>query len=169
MRFLIFLAIIFSFFLKSFAGDNIKEIIPINYLVSYTLVKSHTKKEISALWKKNKIPKIMLPVHLGVDVYEIMYKAKWIDGTFRTESGIVYAPKIKIGKEVPTVMYGHGTEIHKGRKISDNDVQQGICMGFATDGYLALYPDYFGIGKGEGNHLYQHINKCIGFTFCMLI
>jgi hypothetical protein len=127
-----------------------------SYLISYNLVKPHTKKEIRALWKSHHIPKLMLPVRNGVDVYEILYKGKWIDGTLRTASGIVYVPKVSSGKKVPVVMYGHGTEIHKGRKISDEEPQQGICLGFAADGYLALYPDYFGIGKGEGNHLYQH-------------
>ncbi|MDB5226670.1 MAG: hypothetical protein JWN78_863 [Bacteroidota bacterium] len=126
------------------------------YLVSYDLIRAHTKGELKALWKSHKIPKIMLPVHHGVDIYEIIYNAKWIDGSFRKASGIVYVPKMRAGKTMPTVMYGHGTELYKGRKITDNDAQQGICVGFATDGYLALYPDYFGLGKGEGNHLYQH-------------
>lgn len=127
-----------------------------NFLVSYELVNAHSKADLNALWKKNKIPKVMLPVHYGVDVYEVVYNAKWIDGSFRKASGIVFVPKVKKGKSVPTVMYGHGTAIHKSREISTSDAQQGICIGFATDGYLALYPDYFGIGKGEGNHLYQH-------------
>ena len=126
------------------------------FLVSYTLVKSHTKKTISALWKEHKIPKVILPVKNDVDIYEIIYNAKWIDGTLRKESGIVYVPRFKKEKAAPTMMFGHGTQIHKARNISDGDAQQGICLGFATDGYLALYPDYFGIGKGEGNHLYQH-------------
>lgn len=31
-----------------------------------------------------------------------------------------------------------------------------FCLAHATDGYAAMYPDYYGIGKGEGKHLYQH-------------
>lgn len=146
-----FLVTVASFAANKFAAEPQE-----NYLINYTLVKSHTKSSLQALWKKNKIPKVMLPVHYGVDIYEVLYKAKWIDGSMRTVSGIVYVPKVKPDKAVPTVMYGHGTQIHKGRSIRDDDPQQGICVGFATDGYLALYPDYFGLGKGEGNHLYQH-------------
>jgi hypothetical protein len=124
--------------------------------VSSTLVKSHSKKTISALWKKHHIPKIALPVRYDVDIYEIIYKAPWIDSsTWINCSGIVYVPKTK-GKKVPTFMFGHGTEIRKGRSISDEDSQQGICLGMSTDGYLALYPDYYGMGKGDGQHLYQH-------------
>lgn len=124
------------------------------YLVSYTLVKSHTKKTINALWKKNKVPKIALPVKHEVDIYEIIYRVKWIDGTWRNASGIYYVPKTE--KPVPYFMFGHGTQIQKGRDISDGDSQQFICLAHATDGYAAMYPDYYGIGKGEGKHLYQH-------------
>lgn len=124
------------------------------YLVSYTLVKSHTKKTISALWKKNKVPKIALPVKNDVDIYEVIYRVKWIDGTWRNASGIYYVPKVK--KEVPYMMFGHGTQIHKHRSIRDGDSQQFISLAHATDGYAAMFPDYYGIGKGEGKHLYQH-------------
>jgi hypothetical protein len=124
------------------------------YLVSYTLVKNHTKKTINALWKKNSVPKLALPVRNEVDVYEIIYRVKWIDGTWRNASGIYYVPKVD--KPVPYMMFGHGTQIHKGRNISDGDSQQFICLAHATDGYATMYPDYYGMGKGEGKHLYQH-------------
>ena len=149
MRFFGFL-IALLFALPSFATEPQPEV----YLVSYTLVKSHTKKTINALWKKNKVPKIALPVKLGVDIYEIIYKVKWIDGTWRNASGIYYVPKTQ--KAVPYMMYGHGTQIHKGRQIHDGDSQQFICLAHATDGYATMFPDYYGIGKGEGKHLYQH-------------
>ena len=124
------------------------------YLVSYNLVKSHTRKTINALWKKNKVPKIALPVKNEVDIYEIIYKVKWVDGSWRNASGIYYVPKTD--KAVPYFMFGHGTQIQKNRDISDGDSQQFICLAHATDGYAAMYPDYYGIGKGEGKHLYQH-------------
>ncbi|HAP69672.1 MAG TPA: hypothetical protein DCR04_08100 [Flavobacteriales bacterium] len=146
------LALLFA--LPSFATDPVTDPEPPAFLVSYTLVKSHTKKTINALWKKNKVPKIALPVKLGVDIYEIIYKVKWIDGTWRNASGIYYVPKTE--KPVPYMMYGHGTQIHKGRKIHDGDSQQFICLAHATDGYATMFPDYYGIGKGEGQHLYQH-------------
>ncbi len=126
-----------------------------SYLISYTLVKSHTKKTISELWKKHHIPKVILKVKNDVDIYEVIYKAKWIDSSWIQCSGIYYAPK-NVKKAVPIIMYGHGTQIHKQRTISDEDAQQGICLGFATDGYAACYPDYYGIAKGEKEHLYQH-------------
>mgnify|MGYP000521873584 CR=1 FL=1 len=127
---------------------------PEKYLVSSTLVKQYTKKDINALWKKKDVPKIALAVKNGVDVYEIVYKVEWIDGTWRNASGIYYVPTVD--KAVPLMMYGHGTRIHKHREVSENDSEQFICMAHAVDGYAAAFVDYYGIGKGEGMHLYQH-------------
>src|ERR1700733_1692595 len=82
---------------------------PSTFLVSSTLVKSHTTKTLTALWKKHKIPKLALPVKYDVDIYEVIYKAPWIDSsTWINCSGIVYVPKTK-GKKIPTFMFGHGT------------------------------------------------------------
>ena len=127
---------------------------PSSYLVSYTQVKSHTKKTLKDLWKQKAVPKIAMPIKNDVDIYEVIYKVQWIDSTWRNASGIYYVPKLD--KPVPYMMYGHGTQIHKHRNISDNDSQQHLCLMFATDGYAAFFPDYYGIGKGEGKHLYQH-------------
>jgi alpha/beta superfamily hydrolase len=136
------------------------------HLVSYTLVKSYTKENVQELWKKKSIPKIIMPVKNGVDVYEIIYKAQWIDGSWRNASGIYFAPKTD--KTAPYVMYGHGTQIEKNREITNKNAQQNICMMFATDGYAAMYPDYFGIGKGEGKHLYQHaISEANSFIYML--
>ena len=158
MRLIILILFLLFFTKTTFSEDQ--------YLVSYTLVKSHTKKSISELWKKHKIPKVILPVKNDVDIYEVIYKAKWIDSTWITCSGIYYVPKIK--KAAPYMMFGHGTQIQKQRDVSDGDAQQGICLGFATDGYIACYPDYYGIGKGEGRHLYQHSwSEAMSFVYML--
>ena len=68
--FTLLIALLFA--LPTFATDTEPEA----YLVSYELVKSHTKKTLNAHWKKKKVPKIALPVKLGVDIYEIIYKVK---------------------------------------------------------------------------------------------
>lgn len=167
MRKIILLSLFFSILKTAVAVDNVKNTVPANYLVSYNLVKSHTKKSISALWKKHHIPKIILHVKNDVDIYEIIYKAKWIDSSWIQCSGIYFAPK-NIKKPAPIMMYGHGTQIHKHRDISDEDAQQGICLGFATDGYAACYPDYYGIGKGEKDHLYQHAwSEAMSFIYML--
>lgn len=146
----ILLATLFA--LNTYATDPEPE----QFLVSHQLVKQHTKKSINALWKEKGVPKIALPVKNGVDIYEIVYRVQWIDGTWRNASGIYYVPKTKKKKPVPYMLYGHGTRIHKNRKVSDGDSEQFICLAHATDGYATGFIDYYGIGKGEGMHLYQH-------------
>ncbi len=167
MRNFILFTFLISFFQITVASETEKFDVPSNYLVSYNLVKSHTTKTISELWKKHHIPKVILKVRNDVDIYEIMYKAKWIDSSYILCSGIYFAPK-NIKNAAPIMMYGHGTQIHKHRTISDEDAQQGICLGFATDGYAACYPDYYGIGKGEGDHLYQHAwSEAMSFIYML--
>jgi hypothetical protein len=167
MRNFILITFLISFFQITVASETEKFDVPSNYLVSYNLVKSHTTKTISELWKKHHIPKVILKVRNDVDIYEIMYKAKWIDSSYILCSGIYFAPK-NIKNAAPIMMYGHGTQIHKHRTISDEDAQQGICLGFATDGYAACYPDYYGIGKGEGDHLYQHAwSEAMSFIYML--
>jgi hypothetical protein len=156
-RYLIIFIFLYSF--KTFAQSEL-------HLVSYTLIKSHTKETIKTLFKSKHIPGFIMPVKNDVDIYEIIYKAKWVDGTWRNASGIYYAPKLS--SAVPYFMYGHGTQIEKNRSISDNDAQQNICLMFATDGYAAMYPDYYGIGKGDGKHLYQHAWSEAGAFIYML-
>ncbi|HPH87503.1 MAG TPA: hypothetical protein PKV76_03485 [Chitinophagales bacterium] len=167
MRNFILFSFLISFFQITVASETEKFDVPSNYLVSYNLVKSHTTKTISELWKKHHIPKVILKVRNDVDIYEIMYKSKWIDSSYILCSGIYFAPK-NIKNAAPIMMYGHGTQIHKHRTISDEDAQQGICLGFATDGYAACYPDYYGIGKGEGDHLYQHAwSEAMSFIYML--
>lgn len=124
------------------------------FLVSHQVVKSYSAEAVKKVWKEKKVPQIALKARLGMDVYEIIYMVPWIDGTMRKASGIYYVPKTE--KPVPYVMYGHGTQIESHREITDRNAQMFICMAFATDGYAAMYPDYHGLGKGEGRHLYQH-------------
>ncbi|MCO5232828.1 MAG: alpha/beta hydrolase [Chitinophagales bacterium] len=127
------------------------------YLVSYELIKSMSKDEVVAYWKQNGIPKFILPVEYGVDIYEIIYMAPWVDGTLIKASGIYYVPKVKKETVLPTTVYHHGTTLMRDRGDIFKNAQYGIALGLATDGYLSLVPDYYGLGKGEKTHLYQHV------------
>ena len=130
-----------------------------NYLVSYELKYSMTKDEILAYWKENKIPKVILPVTHGVDIYEVIYSAPWVDGSMIKASGMYYVPKDTKGSNstFPMVVYHHGTTLSVDRGDIFKNAQYGIALGMSTDGYAALVPDYYGLGKGEKTHLYQHV------------
>lgn len=149
-------------------------------LISKELVLSKTVEDLDEIWKKAGIPKIIAPIEYGVNVYEVLYNTTYHDGTTIQASGVYFAPKEK-KDDLPVVVYFHGTQIEKERKIKIGG-EMAICTGLATDGYAALYVDYVGIGKGEGFHLYQNsksealagldmliaveeLNKELGYSF----
>jgi len=125
-------------------------------LVSYKLFRSYDKKGVAALWKEKGIPKFIAPVRYGVDIYEIVYMAPWVDGTMIRASGLYFVPKAKPGEKLPVAVYHHGTQLERQRESFDRSAQQGISFGLAADGYITLMPDYYGIGEGDKVHLYQH-------------
>jgi pimeloyl-ACP methyl ester carboxylesterase len=125
-------------------------------LVSYKLFRSYDKKGVAALWKEKGIPKFVAPVKYGVDIYEIIYMAPWVDGTMIRASGLYFVPKGKPGEKYPAAVYHHGTQLRRAREDFDKSAQQGITFGLAADGYLGIMPDYYGIGDGDKVHLYQH-------------
>lgn len=152
MKHVLFLA--FTLLLKSaFAFAPVAED---GKLVSYKLFRSYDKQSIAELWKEKKIPKFFAPTNYGVDIYEIVYMAPWIDGTMIKASGLYFVPKGKDMEKYPAAVYHHGTQLNKDRETFDRSAQQMISFGMAADGYLGIMPDYYGIGEGEKVHLYQH-------------
>ena len=126
-------------------------------LVSYRKLVSLDRESLDALWKSNGIPKIITKNKNEVDIYELMYKTKFPDGTEIIASGIYYVPT-GTDKELATVQYNHGT-VMKPRLGDDYDYngESTICKIYAADGYLVAWQDYIGLGKGEGYHPYQHL------------
>lgn len=125
-------------------------------LVSYKLYRSYDKKGVAQLWKEKGIPKFIAPVGYGVDIYEIVYLAPWVDGTMIRASGLYFVPKSKPTEKLSVAVYHHGTQLERKREDFDHSAQQGIAFGLAADGYITLMPDYYGIGEGDKVHLYQH-------------
>lgn len=123
-------------------------------LESYDKVASYSLEDLQQFWKKAHIPQFIAPLNYGVDLYEVIYTSTWVDGTPVKASGLYFVPQGK-RDNLPLVIYHHGTRIEKERSIKLGG-EQGICVGFAADGYAVLMPDYFGLGKGEQKHLYIH-------------
>ena len=127
------------------------------YLISYSLYKTITQEELEDRMKKNKVPKSLVKVKYVVDVYDVTYKTCWHDSTCIKASGLYFVPR-NVGKDLPQVVYHHGTSTKKGRdkNIGGEDY---LCIGLAVDGYAVLKPDYIGLGHGERFHIYQNIES----------
>jgi hypothetical protein len=165
MRFLFFLLFPLSWDLT--AQSNLEQ-----PLISYELVETYTKETLGNKWKQANIPKALAPIRYEVNVYEVVYTMRWHDGTPIQASGLYFVPQVPDGETAkeadhPMLCYHHGTQIRKNRRVRLGG-EQAICVGFATDGYLVARPDYLGLGKGEKNHLYHHIETQAGATIYLL-
>ena len=146
MNRILFFALFILFSARLFAGGE---------PLSVEQVVSMSKEEVITYWKKNKIPRFITPVNNGVDVMELVYTSTLPNGTPVKASGKIFIPRGHKKSEVPMMVYHHGTDMKKDRPVNLKG-EQSLCMVFAADGYLVLMPDYFGLGKGEGMHPYQH-------------
>ncbi|MCB9230694.1 MAG: prolyl oligopeptidase family serine peptidase [Bacteroidia bacterium] len=143
-RFFLFSVLLFAFFLVR-AG----------HLIEYREVACHTKVKLEDLWKKRKIPQSIAPVKCEVKVYDITYSTTYVDGRTIKATGLYYVPQDYQG-EISMMAYHHGTRMKKGRD-KDMGGEEAICVGFATDGFAVVQPDYMGLGLGEEMHLYLHL------------
>ena len=126
-------------------------------LVSYRKIESISHENLDSLWHTVGIPKIVTKHNNEIDVYELIYKTKFPDGTEVEASGIYYIPT-GTDKYLATIQYNHGTTM-KNRAGDDYDYngESAICKIYAADGYLVAWQDYIGLGKGKGYHPYQHL------------
>jgi len=126
---------------------------PANYLVSYELKYSYSKDSLVRFWKKSHIPQIAVPVRNAVDMYEVTYKGQWLDSSFIIAKGVLYVPKVENASA--EMVYCHGTRIGLNQSYGVQDLEQVVCMMHAVDGYVAMFPFYYGLGGGEKEHVYQ--------------
>jgi hypothetical protein len=143
-----------------------------NHLISYELVKTYTKEELQTKWKDQGVPEIIAPINYNINIYEVIYKTSWHDGSSIKASGLYFVPNnddlnLNPSKSLPMICYHHGTQILIERKVRFKG-EQAVCIGFAADGYLVARPDYIGLGKGERKHLYHHVSTQAGASIDML-
>ncbi|MEM7037161.1 MAG: lipase family protein, partial [Bacteroidota bacterium] len=111
--------------------------------------------EFDSMRRAAKVPKSLVGVRYAVKVYEVLYHSTNHVGKNVRASGLYMVPQGPKA-DLPVMAYNHGTRLKKGRKpeISGEEL---ICAFFASDGYAVAMPDYLGLGSGEGQHLYHHV------------
>jgi alpha/beta superfamily hydrolase len=125
-----------------------------NTLIEGKLVAVYSKAHLDSLWKANKVPKAISKVRYSVEVYEILYWTSWHDGSRIQASGLYYLPQEK-RNALPLVSFNHGSRSNR-RTDVELESEAIITTALAADGYAALLPDYIGLGRDQGRHLYQH-------------
>jgi hypothetical protein len=97
-------------------------------------------------------------IQYGAKYYRITYTTTGMQGQLDTVSGMVAVPD-DATRIYPRLVYQHGTSSSKLDVPSFNVVNGGegvIGNLFAGLGYVALLPDYLGLGVSDGFHPYVH-------------
>ena len=153
----------FSFLLFNEASAQIQS----GQLIDYRLLKSFSSEDMKKSFKEQHIPKVLLAAKDGINVYEILYYTTHTDGKLVKASGVLYIPQ-GAKRSAPLMIYNHGTSTCRDMYFDGKD-EQAICLAFATDGYVVIWPDYIGIGEGERNQLYLNAQTEAGASVDMLI
>ncbi|MFI7106973.1 alpha/beta hydrolase family protein [Nonomuraea sp. NPDC050227] len=122
-------------------------------LVSAKKIKSLSATEIAAYLRESKFP--VPPKAQGADLYAVVYRTVGVDGSPTTASGTVAVPH-KSRKDLWTVSYEHGTTATRAYVGSmDEGDGRAVPMMFAAAGFIAVAPDYLGLGTAPGFHPYM--------------
>ena len=120
--------------------------------VSATLLNSIPKTTVAALLSQLGVT---LKPTSGVAVYKILYETVDPFGGSVLASGALVMPDV-ITRALPLVSYQHGTIITKQDVPSRLSTEIAIGVAFGSTDYLAVLPDYLGLGDSPGFHPYHH-------------
>ncbi|RMF64066.1 MAG: hypothetical protein D6746_02180 [Bacteroidetes bacterium] len=93
-----------------------------------------------------------------VEIYRVRYRTVDPAGNETEASGALMRPR-GVVPALPLVSYQHGTIVRKADVASiqgTGAAEALVGVLFATTGYLAVMPDYLGLGTSEGLHPYVH-------------
>ncbi len=108
-------------------------------------------------------------VRYGVTGYRLRYRTTGPDHRPTIASGLVVVPDGG-RRRLPVVMWEHGTRAYRlgvASMTAGNGDREATEL-FASAGYLAVAPDYLGLGTGEGRHPYMDIATMVSASADML-
>lgn len=154
MRFLAHLAISCSFFLA----------LPGN-AYSQELLSSQLRAQRSLGYMQSNYGPLM---ENGVLLYSITYTTTDVFGARDTASGLVVLPRNDEPYLYPTVCYHHGTVDDRNDVPSQLGGGFDLAEAFGGVGFVAIAPDYLGLGTSRGTHPYVHADSEASASIDML-
>lgn len=122
-------------------------------LLGSSSIRNYTVVELGFLFGLAGIP--LTPEH-PVAVHKLVYETVGPWGERRQASGVIAIPQ-KAGVAWPLATYQHGTLAKRSEAPSANPLGETLLgVAFATAGYVAVLPDYLGLGDSAGVHPYHH-------------
>ena len=113
----------------------------------------------------------LLSAENDAEVYRIVYETIDEHGAKTQASGTIVIPT-GLFEAVPIVSYQHGTIVTKASVPYFNGYQYSfehlVGVGFGGNGYIAVYPDYLGLGDSPQLHPYVHANSLASAVIDML-
>lgn len=133
-------------------------------LVSVTYKGARTKQQITTMFS--------LPlVKYGAKYYAVNYISPDAKGNQDTLSGLMVVPDV-LSFEFPRLVYQHGTSDCKTcvpSRYGSNGGEEGqLGLLFAGLGFVAILPDYVGMGDGRGFQTYVHGATTVSASMDML-
>lgn len=122
-------------------------------LVSATLIRSYTVQEVSQIFAS-------LPlIRFGAKAYKVRYTSPDAKGKKDTLSGLMAVPD-NLNWQFPRAVYQHGTSDCKTcvpSRLGQSGGDEGQIGVFISGlGFVAMLPDYVGMGDGRGFQTYVH-------------
>ncbi|MEL7122137.1 MAG: T9SS type A sorting domain-containing protein [Bacteroidota bacterium] len=112
-------------------------------------------------------PSFAFLVSYDMNQYKITYTTKDVFGEETVASGLVVVPEIE-GFALPTTVYQHGTVFDRAAVPSNNVGEAFVGQVLAGSGYVAVLPDYLGLGDNPGIHPYLHADTEASVAIDML-
>ena len=125
--------------------------LPAQQLVSVTPLGTKSQSELLAQFN-------IIFIQFGARYYRITYTTTGLQGQPDTVSGLLAVPD-NPNKVYPRIVYQHGTSGSKLDVPSFNygqGLEGSVGLLLAGMGYVALLPDYLGLGVSDGFHPYVH-------------
>ncbi len=123
-------------------------------LVSATPISTYNVSQIHNILAAYGWSSASMDLH-AVKSYRILYRTIDTNGDSTTASGAVYIPQIDTCNYLPLLAYHHGTEFEQ-THVPSLGYYNGQGLFYSTTGYIAVLPDYLGMGSNAGIHPYQH-------------
>ncbi len=121
-------------------------------LLSATWVETFSIAQLDALFQ---FAGAAISAKYAVGLYDVTYETVDPYGAPILASGAILVP-VAHTNAAALVAYDHGTSIEKSDVPSEPNLEGVLASAFAADGYIAVAPDYLGLGASPGFHPYLH-------------
>jgi hypothetical protein len=140
-----------------------------NYLLLFTIVftlcyspKVHSQEVLVESEFLSNNPSFLLgfvpgiPAEYDVDYYKLTYNTVDTQGEPTIASGAIAIPVTDDCNTFPLAVYCHGTVLKQLAVPSEENTEGLITKVFSSTGFIAVAPDYIGLGESTGVHPYVH-------------